>query len=123
MMLLRRDLCRWLRARFGILAQSHCYGQSGCPHFFTTVWENIAYGRLDATKEEIVAAARQANANEFICNLPKVTIRRWATEFVFQGQRQRISIARAILCNPKFLILDEATNALDSVSEHLIQRD
>jgi len=65
--------------------------------------ENIAYGRLDATKEEIVAAARQANANEFICNLPKVTIRRWATEeFVFQGQRQRISIARAILCNPKF---------------------
>jgi len=65
------------------------------------VWENIAYGRLDATKEEIVAAARQANANEFICNLPN-TIRRWATEEFFQGQRQRISIARAILCNPKF---------------------
>jgi len=55
---------------------------------------------------KIVAAARQANANEFICNLPKVTIRRWATEeFVFQGQRQRISIARAILCNPKFWFL------------------
>jgi len=41
------------RARFGILAQSHCYGQSGCPHFNTTVWENIAYGRLDATKRKL----------------------------------------------------------------------
>jgi len=109
------DLASW-RSRIAMVSQD--------VHILTPLCGRISLMVGLMPQEEIVAAARQANANEFICNLPKVTIRRWATEeFVFQGQRQRISIARAILCNPKFLILDEATNALDSVSEHLIQGD
>ncbi|MDB9372526.1 ABC transporter ATP-binding protein [Nodularia sphaerocarpa] len=91
--------------------------------FSSTVRENIAYGRPDAKDAEIIEAAKQAHAHEFICELYQ-----GYDTFVGDrgiklsgGQKQRISIARAILCNPKILILDEATNSLDNISEKLIQ--
>lgn len=91
--------------------------------FGGTVAENIAYGRLDATREEIIAAAKAANAHEFIIKMPDG----YDTEIgdrgvkLSGGQRQRLSISRAILKNPPILILDEATSALDTESEVLVQ--
>ncbi len=91
--------------------------------FHRTIHENIAYGRPDATLEEVVEAARRANALEFIEKLPHGfdTITGERGVKLSGGQRQRIAIARAILTNAPILVLDEATSALDSESERLIQ--
>ena len=91
--------------------------------FHRTIAENIAYGRPDATMDEIREAARRANALEFIERLPQgfdtVTGERGIK--LSGGQRQRIAIARALLADCPILVLDEATSALDSESEHLVQ--
>jgi subfamily B ATP-binding cassette protein MsbA len=91
--------------------------------FSGTVAENIRYGKLDATQAEIEAAAREANAEEFVLDLPRgyQTLVGERGMRLSGGQRQRISIARAVLRDPRILILDEATSALDSHSERLIE--
>lgn len=92
--------------------------------FYRTVFENIAYGRLDATDEEVYEAARLAHADEFIEKLPDGydTMVGERGVKLSGGQRQRIAIARAILKDAPILVLDEATSALDSESEALIQK-
>ena len=93
-------------------------------HLFTaTVKENIRFGRLDATDEEIVEAARLANADAFIRRLPEGydTMLYNDGANLSQGQRQLIAIARAAIANPPVLILDEATSSIDSRTEHIVQ--
>lgn len=109
------DLQSW-RERIAIVSQDIYL-------FNTTIRENIAYGRLEATDDEIIRAATLANAHEFICQLPHG----YETKVgdlggrLSGGQCQRIALARAIVRNPEILILDEATNSLDSIAENLIQ--
>ena len=92
--------------------------------FSTTIIENIRYGRLDATDEEVIEAAKAVNAHEFIMKLEKG----YETEVnergsrLSLGQRQLISFARALLANPRILILDEATSNIDTHTEILVQR-
>jgi len=92
--------------------------------FSGSIYENILYGKLDASREEVIEAARAANAMEFIERLPEeintVVGERGAR--LSGGQRQRVAIARAVLKNPRILVLDEATSALDTESEHLVQQ-
>ena len=91
--------------------------------FHDSIYENIRYGKLDATKEEIIAAAKMAHAHEFIIDQEKgyETIVGDKGDKLSGGQKQRISIARAILRDAPILLLDEATSALDSRSEKVIQ--
>ncbi|MBO6266060.1 MAG: lipid A export permease/ATP-binding protein MsbA [Acidaminococcaceae bacterium] len=105
-----------LRSQVGIVPQETIL-------FNGTVYDNILYGRLDATKEEIIEAAKAANAHDFIMELPQGydTMLGDRGVNISGGQRQRIAIARAILKNPRILILDEATSALDTESERLVQ--
>jgi ATP-binding cassette subfamily B protein len=92
--------------------------------FSTTIKENIRYGKLDATDEEVIAAAKAVNAHEFIMKMEKG----YDTEVnergsrLSLGQRQLISFARALLANPRILILDEATSNIDTQTEKLVQR-
>jgi subfamily B ATP-binding cassette protein MsbA len=91
--------------------------------FGGTVRENILYGKLEASEDEMIAAARAANAHDFITQLPRgyETIVGERGVKLSGGQRQRIAIARAILKDPRILLLDEATSSLDSESEGLVQ--
>ena len=91
--------------------------------FQGTIMENIRYGRLDATDEEVIEAAKMANAHSFIMKLPNQynTVLRQDGRGISQGQRQLLSIARAILSDPSILILDEATSNIDTITEIKIQ--
>ena len=92
--------------------------------FFGTIAENVAYGKPDASREEIVAAARAAHAHEFILRLPQGydSLVGERGQGLSGGERQRISIARALLINPRLLILDEATSSVDTETEKEIQK-
>jgi ATP-binding cassette subfamily B protein len=92
--------------------------------FFGTIADNIAYGKPDATREEIIEAARAAHAHEFILRLPLGydSLVGERGQSLSGGERQRISIARALLINPSILILDEATSSVDTTTEKEIQR-
>lgn len=106
-----------LRSQMGIMLQDTFL-------FSTTIKENIRYGRLDATDEEVIAAAKAVNAHDFIIKLENG----YDTEVnergsrLSVGQRQLISFARALLANPRILILDEATSNIDTQTEKLVQR-
>lgn len=106
-----------IQARIGVVLQT--------PHLFSgTIRENIRYGRLDATDEEIEAAARLAGAHDFIMTFEKGYDQPVGEggNLLSVGQKQLISIARAILADPEILILDEATSSVDTLTEALIQR-
>jgi ATP-binding cassette subfamily B protein len=92
--------------------------------FFGTVADNIAYGKPEATRQEIVAAARAAHAHEFILRLPQGydSLVGERGQSLSGGERQRISIARALLIDPRILIMDEATSSVDSTTENEIQK-
>jgi ABC-type multidrug transport system fused ATPase/permease subunit len=105
-----------LRSHIGVVAQDTLL-------FNDTVAANIAFGKPDATRDEVVRAAQAAQAHDFIMQLPKgydTSLGEGGGQ-LSGGQRQRISIARALLRNPKLLILDEATSALDTESERQLQ--
>jgi ATP-binding cassette subfamily B protein len=106
-----------LRKQIGLVLQSSLL-------FSASVKENIAYGRPGASDDEVVAAAKAAQAHEFILRLPQgyetVVGERGVT--LSGGQRQRVAIARALLMDPRILILDDATSSVDTRTEHLIQQ-
>ena len=108
---------RELRDAFGMVLQDTWL-------FKGTIMENIRYGRLDATDEEVIAAAKAAHAHHFIQTLPggyNMELNEDASN-VSQGQKQLLTIARAILADNRVLILDEATSSVDTRTEHRIQK-
>ncbi len=106
-----------LRSQIGVVLQTSLL-------FSMTIRDNIAYGRVDASDEEVIAAARAARAHDFITALPKgyATIVGERGVTLSGGQRQRIAIARALLMNPRILILDDSTSSVDTQTEYLIQQ-
>jgi ATP-binding cassette subfamily B multidrug efflux pump len=112
-----RDLSgEWLHTQTGIVLQDSLL-------FSETIMDNIRYGRLNATDQEVMEAARKVNAHDFISRLPAgyQTVMKEGGSNLSRGQRQIISIARAILADPRILILDEATSSVDTKTEILIQ--
>ncbi|XP_065848647.1 putative ABC transporter B family member 8 isoform X2 [Euphorbia lathyris] len=107
---------KWIRGKMGLVSQEHAL-------FGTSIKENILFGKIDATMDEVTAAAMAANAHNFIRQLPQGYETRVGERgaLLSGGQKQRIAIARAIIKNPVILLLDEATSALDSESETLVQ--
>ncbi|MBX3179921.1 MAG: ABC transporter ATP-binding protein [Candidatus Hydrogenedentes bacterium] len=104
------------RRQLGIVLQD--------PHLFHgSILDNIRYGMPEADLSAVIAASRAANAHDFICQLPQAydTVVGERGHTLSGGERQRVSIARAILCNPRILILDEATSSVDTETEHKIQ--
>ena len=108
---------RSLRKNIGIVQQDVYL-------FAGTIMDNIRYGKLDATDEEVIEAAKKANAHDFIMELPQGYDTDCGQRGVklSGGQKQRLSIARVFLKNPPILIFDEATSALDNESEHIVQQ-
>jgi ABC transporter fused permease/ATP-binding protein len=106
----------WLRRQVGVVSQE--------PILFSgTIADNIRYGREDASDDEVEAAARAANAHEFIARFPdgyRTAVGERGVQ-LSGGQKQRVAIARAVLKDPRVLVLDEATSALDAESEHLVK--
>ena len=104
-----------LRSNFGMVLQDAWL-------FDGTIAENIAYGKPGASREEIVCAARAAHVDFFVRTMPQGYETHVAndSENISQGQRQLLTIARAMLCDPKILILDEATSSVDTRTEHAI---
>ncbi|CAF3578851.1 unnamed protein product [Rotaria sordida] len=103
----------WLRSHIGIVSQE--------PVLFTgSIEDNIRFGKQDATDEEVQAAAKMANAHDFIMILPE-NYKATSADKLSGGQKQRVAIARALVSNPRILLLDEATSALDNASERVVQ--
>jgi ATP-binding cassette subfamily B (MDR/TAP) protein 1 len=107
---------RWLRSKMAVVSQEPVL-------FAGSIRDNIRYAREDATDEEVMEAARKANAHDFIMALNNQydTVLGEKGITLSGGQRQRVAIARAVLCNPSVLLLDEATSSLDTESERLVQ--
>ncbi|KAG5333271.1 MDR49 protein, partial [Acromyrmex heyeri] len=108
---------QWLRSHIGVVGQEPVL-------FDTTIRENIRYGNDSITEEEMIKAAKEANAHDFICKLPEgydSPVGERGSQ-MSGGQKQRIAIARALARNPAILLLDEATSALDVHSEAIVQR-
>lgn len=106
----------WLRRQVGVVSQEPTL-------FASTVRDNIRYARPDASEADVIAAAKAANAHEFIAEFPDGydTLVGERGVRLSGGQKQRVAIARALLKDPRILVLDEATSALDAESEHLVQ--